>query len=478
MSSLHERLLGSIRARLLLLLFGGLGAMLLALFVGLDWNIDRQIFGRLDGTLLARARGIAVLLESHPGGSGIAELQTIIPEYAGGGHTDFLQVWDQLGRTVLNSASNAAANLQPPHASVPANAPYFYDLSLPDGHRGRAVALRLSVGGDALMVVAEERDQVDLLEHRVHVALLLGVLGSAVLAGLLAALAVRGGLRPLFDFAARTDVDREPFPEALPMAGMPRELRPFAGSLNRAFERLQQALERERRFARDVAHELRTPLAEARMTIELAQRQATASVPLQSALASIERMRRSVDGLLALSRYEAGMEQPQIEPLDLAELLRRSLALVAGPASQRGVVLQVALPGEQWVLSDPALLERIVDNLLLNAVEYAPPHSMIELQLDSDASGAQLRIGNRAPGLEPADLPRLGERFWRKSPAREASQHGGLGLALSRTLAAVLGLQLDFALQDEWLWASLRGLRGIDAALTDASLAALPGRES
>lgn len=466
MSWLRELALGSIRRRLLLSLFGGLGVLMISLFVLLDYGIGRQIFGRLDTTLLARAHGIAALLESHSSSDALAELQTIIPEYAGGGHTDFLQIWDDRGRTMLASASNAAANLQPPPVPVPANAPYFYDLTLPDGHHGRGVALRLAFAGgpgDAVLVVAEEREQVDMLEQRVHMALIAGVLGTALIAALLSFLAVRSGLQPLIAFGKRAGDEALMPAEALPAAHMPRELRPFAAALNSAFQRLQEALGRERRFARDVAHELRTPLAEMRMAVELAQRDAVDAAPLQGALASIDRMRRCIDGLLALSRYEAGMEHAQIEPLDAAELLRRALALAATSAAQREVHVDVESPPECWVMSDPTLLERIVDNLLLNAVEYAPPHSRVTVALEHRDGSSLLRIGNDAPDLGAEDLPRLGERFWRKTPARESSRHGGLGLALSRTLAEALGLHLHFALEQGVLWATLEPLRRIAA---------------
>lgn len=466
MSWLREWALGSIARRLLLFLFGGLSVLMISLFVLLDYGIDRQIFGRLDDTLLARARGVVVLLESHPSGEALSELQAFIPEYAGGGHTDFLQIWDDRGHTLLASASNAAANLQPPKAAVPANAPYFYDMHLPDGHRGRGVALRLALSGstgDALLVVAEEREQVDLLERRVRLALIVGVLGTALVAALLSFLAVRGGLRPLIAFGAHAEEEGLMPGEALLAARMPRELRPFGAALHTAFQRLQDALGRERRFARDVAHELRTPLAEMRMAVELAQRDAVDATPLHGAIASIERMGRCIDGLLSLSRYEAGMDQAQMEPLDVVDLLRRALALAAAPAAERDVLVEAGLPSEYWVSSDPALLERIVDNLLLNAVEYAPPHSRVQLSLQHVDGSSRLRIGNDAPDLATDDLLRMGERFWRKTPARETSRHGGLGLALSRTLAEVLGLRLYFELEHGVLWATLEPLRDITA---------------
>ena len=104
---------------------------------------------------------------------------------------------------------------------------------------------------------------------------------------------------------------------------------------------------------------------------------------LHDALASIDRMQRCIDGLLALSRYEAGMDQAQIEPLELIGLLRRALAMVAGPAAKRGSGWTARLPGECWVMSDPILLERIIDNLLLNAVEYAPPEASVQSAADA-----------------------------------------------------------------------------------------------
>jgi two-component system sensor histidine kinase QseC len=76
-----------------------------------------------------------------------------------------------------------------------------------------------------------------------------------------------------------------------------------------------------------------------------------------------------------------------------------------------------------------------------------------------------LRVGNAAPELTEADLPHLGQRFWRKSPAREATRHGGLGLALAGTLAGVLSTELRFELRDGVLWVTLGPLPDIDSVV-------------
>lgn len=455
----------SIRLRLLLFLFAGLGVVMLGLFFLLDRGLDRQIYGRLDQGLRARAHAISVLLETRPARDALSELQAMSPGFGGEGHTDFLQLWDASGHTLLRSDSNRDANLTPPR-QVPANAPYFYDLTLPDGHHGRAVAVRVTLQGhreDAILTVAEERERVDALERQVHVALVSGVMLTTLIAVLLAFLAVRSGLRPLLAFggAARERAETAD----LEASALPSELRPLAHALNGAFGGLRRALQRERRFARDVAHELRTPLAEIRTAVELARREPEASPALEGALDSAQRMGRCIDGLLALSRYESGMQEVHLEPVELKALLQRSLQLASGPAQHRKVDMQMEAPSECWAQSDPALLERVVDNLLLNAAEHAMEGSRVHVRMNCVQGHIDLSIGNRAPDLGHEDLERLGERFWRKSPAREASGHGGLGLSLARSLAELLGLRLDFRLDRDWLWAELGGLSSIDTHL-------------
>ncbi|WP_130618113.1 sensor histidine kinase [Dyella amyloliquefaciens] len=448
-------LLRSIHGRLLLTLCVGLSLLMALMFVSLDYSIDRKIYQRLDDDLLQRARGIAALLETPPTDVAMARLQTLHPAYAGGGHTEFLQVWDAERRTLVVSGSNAAGRLELP-SGMKANQPLFYDLALPDNHRGRAVALRLLFPGTsepATLVVAEEREHVDRFERGVHVALLIGVLATALSAALLAIITVRRGLRPLLRFGqvARTPNEAP----HLPQTQLPRELTPFAEALNGAFDRLHAGMERERRFSHDVAHELRTPLAEMRAAVELAQRDPGQASSLDNASAAIDRMQRCIDSLLAVSSYESGLAQPELEPMDLVPLLRRAMGADAR--------ISASLPAEAWVQSDPALLERIVDNLMLNAREYAPVDSGINVALARTQGQWHLRIGNATPDLSEADLPHLGQRFWRKSPAREATLHGGLGLALAGTLAGVLSTELRYELREGVLWVTLGPLPDIES---------------
>ena len=124
----------SIRARLVLALMLGVVLPVAALFFTLDWLIDRELYGRFDSALLERARAMAALMQVRSAQSGRAEQWW--PEFSKGSHTDYYEVWDADGHTLVRSDTLAGRDLARPQSL---GQPLFYDTNLPDGHRGRAV---------------------------------------------------------------------------------------------------------------------------------------------------------------------------------------------------------------------------------------------------------------------------------------------------------------------------------------------------
>jgi two-component system sensor histidine kinase QseC len=303
-----------------------------------------------------------------------------------------------------------------------------------------------------LLVVATEREPHDRLERSIHYTLMTGVALALVLAVLIALLAVRRGLAPLQRFGARiAELDGSQPPSPLAAEPLPRELEPFSRALGSALDRLYATIEGERRFSRDIAHELRTPLAEIRTSIEAAAR--TPTTPMRPGLRSAPPSERSNacsarSTLLMLARQEAGLARAAVDPLDLPPLLEALADALGALMRGRGLRLAREIPAHLWVRSDVGALERIVSNLMRNAIEYSPSGSTVTMTLETSDSGTTLRIANPAPELRDDDLPRLGQRFWRKSPSGGTAAHAGLGLALSLALARGLSLELAFTLED------------------------------
>ena len=157
--------------------------------------------------------------------------------------------------------------------------------------------------------------------------------------------------------------------------------------------------------------------------------------------------RRGGTADLLVARLEAGQHTAAPDPLDLAQLMRDLLAAVQRQADERQLHIHAPLPAAAWVQADLGIVERIVSNLLRNAVEYTPEGGAITCQLERSAQGWWLSLRNPAPSLEAADLQQLGRRFWRKQPEGGTSAHAGLGLALVMALAQAVQWPLHFELE-------------------------------
>ncbi len=447
-----EASLWSIRRRLTMTLTAVLGVVLAALFLALDHWIDQGVYGHLDSVLANQARTVANGLDY--GDRSI--LGHLLPEYDLPGHTDFFTVYDADARAVLSSSnSRGSATAAPGQRSLPA----YYDVRTPDGHRGRAFAVPLQNGEPGhFLVVATERHGWDVTERRIHYALLAGIAIAIGVVIVLVQLVVRRAFTPLLHHGASIaalDTDNPPQNVG---NDLPAELAPFAAAFHSGIDRLYDAIERERRFSRDIAHELRTPLAETRTAAEVALNDgavAAMRVGLTTAIAATKRMQRSVDTLLAMVRFESGQESPAIDPLDLTKLAAAQVQMLQRLAESQRIRLRLQAPDCAWTRSDVGIVERILTNLLQNAVDYAPENSAVECTIENAEDGYSILIENAAPQLSAQDLAHFGTRFWRKPDEGSTASHAGLGLALAFALSRSLALKLEFKLANGHLQARL-----------------------
>jgi signal transduction histidine kinase len=273
-----------------------------------------------------------------------------------------------------------------------------------------------------------------------------GVAILVLLAGFAGALLARRTLRPV----GRASEAARSLAEGLLETRLPVEGRDEFGVWAQSFNEMAGALEakiadlsaaqaRERRFTADVAHELRTPLTalvgEASLLAEhLDHMPADSRRPAELLIADVARLRRLVDDLLEISRLDAGAESVHAEQVDLR-------SLVGATVEARGWNGRVRLDGDGLSLtSDPRRLERIVGNLVDNALEHGGKEVAIRIGRDGEA--AAVEISDDGPGIPPEHLPHIFERFYKADEARSGGGTG-LGLAIARENARLLGGEID-----------------------------------
>lgn len=257
--------------------------------------------------------------------------------------------------------------------------------------------------------------------------------------------AIRRLLEPIERTAGRIAAKSPDDLSPVASADEPRELLPIVRALDLVLGRLGRALQAERRFTADAAHELRTPLAALRMRIQLMQRQqasaSAAPVDLQGLRDEVDRCTALTESLLALARLDP--ERPESlarEPVDLEVLFGR-LAAARPAVAGDGTTLRFDA-GARVVHAHPALLESALRNLIDNALRYGAPGGRVEV--GAMAVGPTLRIAVRddGPGVADADRARLTERFFRVlGTGRPGS---GLGLSIVARIAALHGAALRF----------------------------------
>ncbi len=310
------------------------------------------------------------------------------------------------------------------------------------GHRWRVFVVRDEARRVAVQVGQRQDKRYDILEELAE-SLWPPALGVLVLLALACWLVIGRVLAPLRRTAAAIAAKTPDDLAQVDAGGQPRELQPVVAALNGVLARLDAALQAERRFTADAAHELRTPLAGLDMHAQLLQRQHPAlAAPFRKLRQDIGRVTALVDSLLALARLDPlAREQLVRRPVALAPLLARLLDADVQQAQRRGIVLDVRCELET-VSADPQMLEMALRNLVDNALRYCPDGSRIEIAACRHGGRARIAVRDDGPGVDEASRGRLAERFFRVL-GNEAGG-SGLGLSIVRRIADLHGAALAF----------------------------------
>lgn len=295
---------------------------------------------------------------------------------------------------------------------------------------------------------AEDRQEIatEIAEHLIQ-PLLIALPGLA----LLLALAIGIALRPLHkltrDIAQRAPDRLDP----LALDNAPTEVAPLVRRLNELFAEITRALDNERRFTADAAHELRTPLAAIRAQAQVACR---ARAPEEQAHAleqlglSAQRASHLIDQLLLLARIDSGQTLPATtrQPCSLDQLLIDAAAQQGPAAIEKDIQLEITDNRATPLNGDATLLSALLRNLIDNAVRYTPHAGRVVLSLSQTATHQTVTVSDSGPGIPMAQRAEAVHRFVRFADAGTPETSGsGLGLAIVQRIAHVHGAKVELA---------------------------------
>jgi signal transduction histidine kinase len=443
--SIAHRLIAAVIVSQLLLAIG--------LFFVSVYFTRRQLLAAFDAELRGRAMSIAALVhyseEEHPT---LEFQQDMLPPPFERRNADLYEVADQTGKLIARSTG--WPNLSLPSAPKATYTDFYCNREVYRALRlSRVPVLDREAGAPAndFLTVTYASPISPVTRTIARLRLYIGG-GCAFLLCITVPLAIWGlrrGLRPLEDLASNagqispSNWELNHGAEAM----RTKELAPLTKAMSSMLEGLHRAFTQQREFLANAAHELKTPVAILKSTVQsLLQRPRSSEeyrAGLEQCLEDMARLEKLLHSMLRLARAEqwaAGSLQRDPAEIDLRATCDAAIDSLGPLARQRGVQIQISSNGPVAVRADPEDLELVWTNLLENAVRFTPQNSAVRVLVGSDPNHGMVEIADSGPGIPPDELPYIFERFHRGDSSRARDTGGyGLGLAISKAVIEAYG---------------------------------------
>lgn len=425
-------------------------AVIATVFIVAYVEFEESHLREIDRTLLAMANGILAILDDHQDPGKLEEEVRAVTASSGPNTPSFpYRIWME-GSSADLLVSDAPGSEHwrwlrgLPEQKTPAQEQCVLMNIGRRGNEYRAVWMRHRIDKETLNIVVSGSSHFTFHELREFLRLLL-ILGASLILGSVVAImwTVRCGLRPINTTAKRLQDIAQPnigkviFEDT----NVPKELRPFVGALTDMLGRLNGVLQQQRQFTSDAAHELRTPLAGAKSTLQATQmhqrdadeyRQA-----IDNALEDIARMERLIGQLLVLARMDEVNGQTVTAEVELDVLLRELTETYNDKARHSGGKVVLEESCATTIRGNLDELTRLFGNVLDNAVRYGPSGGAVRVALRCGPDGyATMCIHDEGGNIPPGAITHLFDRFYRVDHSRSSSTGGaGLGLSIAREIA-------------------------------------------
>jgi two-component system heavy metal sensor histidine kinase CusS len=426
----------------LVVLFTLAAALLLSCGLGaLYWIVVRHAFAEDNEVLEDKVAAIRADLSGASGPQGLREdLKNIRP----GERTAYwVRILDANNNTVAETPGMSAVL---PPSIFQEEAPVSSTFSPKDSRTaGRLYSLvtmpHVVAGRPYTIQAAQDRSEDDeFMRH--FAALVAAVIALGLVASAAIALTVtRRGLRPLGEMThALKRVGPKQLHERVTAVGWPRELQPLAVAFDDMLERLENSFMRLSQFSADLAHELRTPIANIRGEAEVALTRSRAPeeyrAVIESTVAECQHLTHIVDNLLFLARTEAAEGLLQRTTFAGRAAVEKIAAFYEPVAEEQN--LTIACRGEANFFADEMLFGRAISNLLENAVRHTPAGGTIVISIANRDGQSEILVQDTGSGIADEHLPRVFDRFYRADSSR-SSEGLGLGLALVKSITDLHG---------------------------------------
>jgi len=438
---MSSRVTSSLRARLLLLLFSAvLVTACIQSFIAYRTSLDEtnEIF---DYQMQQMALSLRSGLNSDDYGNGFRQDETDDFEF-------IVQVSTLQGKVLFHSS---ASTLLPQRQATGFSLFEVRDITY------KLYSLR---HGKQLIQIAQDRAARRGLARNLAVRTTLPIIVMVALLLVMVWWVVTSSLAPVSRVQRQIATRKAESLDELDTTGLPSEVRPLVQEINLLLRRMRQAFHAQKNFVADAAHELRSPLAALKLQVEQLRRSSTdkdREIAVQRLGSGIDRASRLIEQLMVLARQQVHTDfYSSAQPVEINRLCLLAFNDVYPLAQQTHRDLGFMESDECYVMGQEDALRIMLRNILDNAIKYSPERSRIDFRVESTARSVRIVIEDNGPGIPPADLQRVMDRFYRM-PGNTVSG-SGLGLSIVQAIADLHGAKIEMG--------KSAALGGLQVALT------------
>lgn len=432
----------SLKSRLLILLLGSITSLWILFGILIREEVRHEAEEVFDANLVQTAKLLLTLVEGE-----LAEakehrwhlvtpyqLDEIAQQFHHYEHKVAFQIFDLEGALLLKSI---LAPQQPLSHTRGA-----FENQVIDGQTWRTFSLSHPQATIHVGERVEVRNEVaeEVTEHLFEYALF-----SLPILALLIWWSIRQGLRPISKITRDLTQRDSKHLDNIKTKAAPKELLPMIDALNRLFSRLQQSMDKERRFTADAAHELRTPLAAIKVHAQVAHQESDPqhrNHALDQIIQGVDRTTHLVEQLLALARIDSFQQlEHKSDVVDLQQVIMESIELLSRQADHASIKLVNAsnhqLPP---IKGSRELITTLLTNLIDNAIRYTPEGGIVTISTQLHNENIQLNVRDTGPGIPLTVQQRIFERFFRNNTTVSGS---GLGLSICQRIAEIHNVKIS-----------------------------------
>ncbi|HPS55294.1 MAG TPA: ATP-binding protein [Sedimentisphaerales bacterium] len=457
--------------------------ILLAIFSLIIYTVTkRTMIHHFNKSLLASAKMLSAVIEEddEDGGDNKSLKRKIdfefdvsmIPEFNNVNGGAYFQIWSLDGQILVRSPSLDEKNLA--NFNKDSQIFEYRECVLPDGKAGRSITYSflprledepdkdmIKEGRELVLTVAKEAGE---LYGHLHFLKWLLFISSIIIIFMSTGLAyfvTHIILTPVCVLAKKIESIREDnFERRFPLTEFPAELHPICEGMDNLLSRLKASFEHERRFNKNVAHELRTPLAGLQTTIEVCLSRERGKDEYQKYLGEclgiVLTMNKLIDTLLCLSKLESGQISMQKESINVKGLIDNHWRYFGDLAYDKEIAFENAILEDLVCESDKDRLGMIISNLLDNAVEYCNRGGRIWAKAKQVEGVVEICISNTGSIITQEEVVHIFELFWRKDQSRtDTDRHSGIGLSVVRKVSDALGIEVKAEIKKDGIFTIL-----------------------